>query len=149
MDIYRISSEKYASKIQASGAPNRWNKENQYVIYTASTRSLATLEMVAHRNAIMGGLRYKMMTIHVPNNKKIIAKIEVSSLPKDWQTFKRYTLTQNIGRKWYDTNESLILKVPSAIIPQEYNYIINTKHPDFSKVSLLSLEDYNWDKRLL
>ncbi|MGB5819060.1 MAG: RES family NAD+ phosphorylase [Saonia sp.] len=149
MEAYRISSEKYANKLQASGAPNRWNKENQYVIYTSSARSLATLEMVAHRNAIMGGLRYKMMVILIPDGEDFIQELALSSLPKEWQTLKKYTLTQNIGSKWYEGNENLVLKVPSAIIPQEYNYIINTKHPKFSRVKLLSLENYNWDKRLL
>lgn len=57
---------------------------------------------------------------------------------------------QTIGSDWYQARTSLILKVPSAVIPLEYNYIINTEHPDFSdKVSLVRIEDYFWDSRLL
>ncbi|MEO1010653.1 MAG: RES family NAD+ phosphorylase [Bacteroidota bacterium] len=149
MDVYRISSEKYAKNLSASGAPNRWNRENQYVIYTASSRSLATLEMVAHRNAIMGGLRYQMMVIRLPERKGFIKTLSLESLPKNWQTLKKFSLTQNYGSAWYLNLESVVLAVPSALIPQEFNFIVNTKHPDFSEVELVSAEKYDWDKRLL
>jgi len=57
---------------------------------------------------------------------------------------------QDVGSTSYEEKQFLILKIPSAIIPQEYNYIINTTHPDFKqKVQLIDVEDYFWDSRLL
>jgi len=57
---------------------------------------------------------------------------------------------QEIGSQWYNAMEFLVLKVPSAVIEQEYNYVINTRHPDFSKlVRLKAVEDFVWDRRLL
>jgi len=73
-----------------------------------------------------------------------------ADLPKSWQQMSAYPDLQQIGSKWYQTNGSLVLKVPSAIISKEYNYIVNTRHPDFNgNVSLVRTEDYFWDDRLL
>lgn len=65
-------------------------------------------------------------------------------------TIEAYVGLQEIGSKWYNSLETLVLKVPSSIIPQEHNYIINTKHPLFqTHIKLESIEDFAWDKRLL
>lgn len=149
MELYRITREKYASRLEASGRSNRWNKEKQHVIYASSSRSLATLELVAHRNAIMEGLVYKTVIIKVPNKNTFIVDINLATLPKDWNLMKNRILTQNMGSDWYENMQSAVLKVPSAIIKEEYNYIINTMHPDFSKVKIDNIEDFIWDKRLL
>jgi len=71
-------------------------------------------------------------------------------LPANWKSIEAYIELQEIGSKWYHSNESLVLKVPSSIIPQEYNYIINTKHPQFAThVILQDVDDFVWDNRLL
>jgi len=119
MKVYRISAEKYSEKLTSSGSANRWNKDGQFVIYTGSSRSLSSLELIVHRAAIKPTVNYKVMIIEA------------------------YSKLQNIGSAWYLEQRSLALKVPSAIIPQEYNYIINMKHPEFKgKVKLLKVEDY-------
>ena len=53
------------------------------------------------------------------------------------------------GSDWYSKRSSTVLKVPSAIIKQEFNFVLNTQHPDFSEITLEGIEDFNWDKRLL
>ena len=61
-----------------------------------------------------------------------------------------YNTLQKIGSSWYSDSKNLVLKIPSAVIPQEHNYIINTKHELFkSKVKLIDVESYFWDSRLL
>ena len=135
--------------MNASGASNRWNKKDEYVIYTGSSRSLSTLETVVHRSAINLSNPYKLVTIAIKDNT-FIKEISVTDLPKNWKTIEAYVKLQEIGSKWYNSLESLILKVPSVIISQEYNYIINTKHPLFAtNVILQSVENFDWDKRLL
>jgi len=150
MEVYRIVREKYANSLFASGVPNRWNKSGEFVIYTGASRSLSTLELVVHRSAIRPSVTYKMMLIKISEDEELISHPEPSDLPVDWQSMSSYARLQKIGSTWYKSRKSLIMRVPSAIIPQEYNFIINTSHPGFSKfVEISGVEDYFWDQRLL
>ncbi len=149
MEVFRISSEKYAKALKASGAANRWNYDNQFVLYTGCSRSLATLELVVHRASIQSDFKYKIMVISISDDDHIYSQLKKGELPKDWRQSTAYPVLQKAGANWYQNDQSLVLKVPSVIIPLEYNYIINTRHPDFKKnVKLVRLEDYFWDKRL-
>jgi len=149
MKLYRITREKYTAKLEASGRANRWNMGKQYVVYASFSRSLAALELVAHRNAIMEGLKYKTVVIDVPDQIGIILNVNTKKLPQDWHLLKNRYATQKYGSDWYAKKSSPILKVPSAIIKEEFNFVINTMHPDFSRISIINIEDFNWDKRLL
>jgi len=132
MAVFKICKEKYSNSLVASGVPNRWNKKDEFVIYTGGSRALSTLETVVHRSGISFTSPYKLLTILI-NEKKVIKEIDISDLPGNWKTIEAYVELQEIGSKWYRSFESLVLKVPSAIINQEYNYIINTNHPQFKK----------------
>ncbi len=150
MEVFRIVRAKFANKLVASGVANRWNFNKQYVLYTSSSRSLSTLELVAHRASIAPTFTYKMMVIKINDLGKICTTLSAEELPKNWRTIEAYPVLQKIGGQWYDELTSLILKVPSVIIPKEFNYIINTAHPDFDKkVKLADVEEYFWDDRLL
>jgi len=150
MQVFKIARDVYAKAITASGAANRWNREGQMVSYAASSRALATLEMVARRAAIMPTLPYKMMVITMADDPSLYREVPRSSLPLHWYRMDAYPQLQAIGAKWYEERQSLVLKVPSAIIPQESNYIINTNHPEFAAaVQLETSENYFWDSRLL
>lgn len=149
MEVFRISSEKYAKALTASGAANRWNYDNQFVLYTGNSRSLATLELVVHRASIQSDFKYKIMVISIADEDHLYTQVKKEDLPKNWRQLTAYPVLQKAGSKWYKNDESLVLKVPSVIIPLEYNYIINTRHVDFKEnVKLVRLEDYFWDKRL-
>lgn len=149
MEVFRISHINYSKKLSSSGSANRWNFDGEYVIYTGSSRSLSTLELVVHRNSINPIPNYEVMIISIADNEELYEQIPIKKLPKNWRKLEAYYKLQHIGSKWYDEQRSLILKVPSAVIPKEYNYIINTKHPDFnSKVSLVRNEEYFFDQRL-
>lgn len=90
------------------------------------------------------------MIISVPDSDSMIKTIGTNALPKNWRKFEAYSKLQEIGSDWISSKETLILKVPSAVIPQEYNYVINTEHPDFKEnVLLVRTENYFWDERLL
>jgi RES domain-containing protein len=149
MEVFKICREKYSHFLHASGVSNRWNKKDEFVIYTGSSRSLSTLEMVVHRSYINISSPYKLLLI-VITDESLIKEIKINELPEHWKTLEAYLELQEMGSKWYNSNESLVLKVPSAIVPQEYNYIINTKHPKFSThIILQDVDDFVWDKRLL
>lgn len=150
MELYRICSADHSKKLIASGAPNRWNKKGEFVIYTAESRSLSTLELIVHRSNIKPDSNYKILTINVKDSVDLTTEINLKNLPKKWRTFEAYSTLQQMGSGWYNAKETLLLKVPSAIIPYEFNYVINTQHSDFKKkVKLVRAEDYFWDERLL
>lgn len=149
MVVFKICREKYSHSLNASGASNRWNKKDEFVIYTGSSRSLSTLEMVAHRSYINISSQYKILIILITDESSI-KEIDINDLPENWKSIEAYVELQEIVSQWYHSNESLVLKVPSSIIPQEYNYIINTKHPKFAThVILQNVDDFVWDNRLL
>jgi RES domain-containing protein len=148
MELFRISINTYAKALTASGSANRWNKSGELVLYAGSTRSLSSLELVVHRAAIKPLANYKVMVISVADEDPLFRQVRLSELPSNWRTMAAYPTLQELGSEWYQRKGSLLLKVPSAIITQEYNYLINTGHPDFAKVSLLRTEDYFWDARL-
>lgn len=149
MELFRISPERFAGALTASGSANRWNATGQSVLYTGSCRSLSTLELVVHRSAIKPTENYKVMVISLADEDNLIRQIQIKDLPKNWRGMTAYPECQKIGSEWYTKQETLILKVPSSVIVQEYNYLINATHPDFDKkVNLVRSEDYFWDGRL-
>ena len=150
MEVFRICKEKYSSSLQASGTANRWNKSNEYVIYTGGSRSLSTLELVVHTKEFAPLENYKVMIIWINDSSDLIQTVKESELPSNWRSELMYPQLQSRGSEWYWNEKSLVLKVPSAIIPKEYNFLINTKHSDYipSNIKLISTEDYYWDSRL-
>lgn len=150
MELYRICGEEHSKKLVASGAPNRWNRKGEFVIYTAESRSLSTLELIVHRSNIKPDYNYKILTIEVKDSDDLTTEISLKNLPKKWRTFEAYSTLQQMGSDWYNSKVSLLLKVPSAIIPYEFNYVINTQQKDYKKkVKLAKAEDYFWDERSL
>lgn len=150
MVVYRISDPKYCSfPLTASGCEARWNADKQYVLYTGSTRALSTLELAVRRNELDLRLPYKLLSIYIDDDPDLITEIKLSQLPDDWRLVASYPKLRALTKSWYDNNQSLILKVSSAVIPEEFNYLFNTKHPDYQKVQLLNTVDYAWDKRLI
>lgn len=150
MEVFRISRDTFTNELTASGVANRWNIDQQYVLYTGHSRSLATLELVVHRASIKPAFTYKIMVISISDEDFLYRQIQTKELPEDWRTTNAYPALQKIGSQWYKSKESLVLKVPSVIIPNEFNYIINVRHHDFQKhAQLVRLEDYFWDERLI
>ncbi len=150
MLVYNIRKEQYAHELSASGISNRWNKTDEWVIYGASTAALAALELLVHRSGIRTEMNYKLLVIEVKCHLHDIATVDIDELPINWKSFFSYPVLQNIGSEWYRKQKKLLLKVPSAVMPREFNYIINTQHSLFkSKVKIKQTEDFVWDSRLL
>jgi len=151
MLIYRICRSEFAADLKASGYAGRWNRDGQRVLYASATRSLAALEQLANRSGLVLSGYYCIMVIGVPDIET--SDIEVPDvvgtlrslfpemLPPDWRQLSGYGRLQELGADWYRRSESLLLRVPSVLVPQEYNYLINTQHPDFStQVRLVGTE---------
>ncbi len=146
MIAYRLAKARYADALLSSGVANRWNRSKQYVIYTSQSVSLCALELLAHTNGIRPVDPFKIMLIDIAGDS--MDDLKPDDLPINWYSLSAYSQTQTIGSIWYESNRSLVLKVPSAVIPTEYNFVINTSHPDFNeKVKLLEVQNFFWDTR--
>jgi RES domain-containing protein len=146
MRVYRITTAQWSNKLQASGNVARWNTRGSFVIYTAGSRALACLENLVHRSGEMSGKQYKVMLIEVPDSV-YIDEILVGSLNNDWKNLTNYSYCQSIGANWLGGGKSAVLKVPSIIIEQEHNYLINPQHADFKFINLEGVEDFGFDAR--
>ena len=149
LEIYRLCRKKYAGELIASGLSNRWNREGQKVLYCASSRSLASLELLLHRSRLMPEVPYLILVISIREPGQMVSSFPLSSLPKNWRSLEAFGTLQRMGARWYEQQTSLALQIPSLVIPREYNYMINTAHPAFqTHVSIKAREEYFWDKRL-
>ena len=146
MIVYRITTSQWSKQLQASGNVARWNSRGNFVIYTAGSRSLACLENLVHRSGEMCSKQYKVMLIEIPDCF-IMEEIMLKSLDIDWKNLTNFSYCQGIGAKWLNAGKAAVLKVPSIIIAQENNYLINPQHADFKKIKLLREEDFGFDAR--
>jgi len=147
MEVFRIALSKFAGELKATGFENRWNYKGQKVIYAAASRSLACLECLVHSSGEALSQYFHIMVIHVPDDLDV-ENVNTSKLPKDWNARARSEACQSIGSDWIVSQGSPLLRVPSAIIRNEYNYIININHPHFSRVKLVATEPFLFDGRL-
>jgi|SRR6056297_694572 len=148
MIVYRITTEQWANQLHASGYAARWNSKGNFVIYTASTRALACLENLVHRSGEGLNRIFKTVEIDIPGSLTI-QNVLRTQLKDDWTKRENYFQTRTIGDEWLKEKKSPILRIPSAIIPEEHNYLINPEHPDFQKISIKRISDFLFDNRLV
>ena len=84
-----------------------------------------------------------MVVIHVPDE---VSCRQLEDLPADWTSQRSWT--EDAGNRWLDENKTLLLKVPSVIVPLEYNYILNPQHGDMKLVKVVGVEPFTIDERL-
>ena len=149
MEVFRIPKEKYSKNLFASGFPARWNSKGNFVIYTASSRSLAALENIVHMGTLDIINYFKTMVIYIPDDISILT-INKSDLSKNWYAKgeKGYEICRKVGDKWYAEKKTAILKIPSVIVKNEFSYILNTKHSDFNEIKLMNTEAFFFDHRI-
>jgi RES domain-containing protein len=126
----------------------RWNSVNTYLVYTAESRALAMLEVSVHMD-LMEDLPSDRhyVEIDIPANVKIL-ELSEDDLPDDWDSKPPAAGTQYIGDAFVSENLAAVLRVPSSIVPREFNYLINPNHPDALKIKVNSTEPIRFDRRL-
>lgn len=149
---YRIFKTRHAKTwFDGEGAflfGGRWNSRGTRILYAAGSLSLAALEMLVHLNSAELLSSYSFATIDI--GEKDIAAVEtLQKLPKNWHASPPPFAIQNIGDKWAASMTSPALKVPSAVVRGEHNYLINVSHPDFSKAKLGKPQPFRFDERLI
>lgn len=152
MLVYRITKAMYADRLVASGGAARWNSREpsspgKFVMYTAASRALACLENVVHRSGEGLDELFRVMVINVPSDLPT-ETIEPESLPGNWVDFQQYDYCQQLGGDWLRRGESPVLRVPSAIIANEWDYLLHPGHPQFSQISLIRTEPFVFDSRI-
>jgi RES domain-containing protein len=150
MILYRIVKCSYADDLSGTGARlygGRWNSEGKPAIYLASSRSLAVLEVLVHLPPLMIPDNYCLTEIEVPDND--VANISINGLPNNWNDISPPLVLRQMGDNFLKKNEHLLLKVPSSIVPMEYNYLLNPLHQAMKKVKILKKEPFNFDERLV
>ena len=150
MIVFRLSRSKYAKDISGKGAEQsggRWNSKGIALLYTSESRALSTTEIAVHTSLGNIPLDYEIISIEIPDNIKI-QELVATELSDDWKSFPHSHSTQEIGDKFVITGRFLVIKVPSAAVQGEYNYLISPNHKDFNRIHIKSIEPFNFDGRL-
>jgi RES domain-containing protein len=147
MLAYRITLKQYSSHLYAPGLAGRWNGAGRKVVYCADSIALAFLENMVRRQGVGFNDDFKTMILEIPENLKIKI-IYPDDLPSGWRSITDYSKCQPIGNEWYDAGDFLLLKVPSAVLPESFNYVINSLHPEFKKIKILKVTDLIPDERI-
>lgn len=147
MLVFRITLTKYANTLLASGRAARWNSNDVKVIYTSNSRALACLENVVHRSKLGLSTNFSVMEIDIPNSIAI-TEVYLKDLPKNWDQFNQMHQMQKIGDLWIEECKTVILKVPSSIIHDECNYLLNPNHLDYKKIKLVATRPFLFDDRI-
>ena len=148
MIVYRISNSAYKDDISGTGAKllgSRWNSRDIPVLYTSQCISLSVLEMLVNTNFKDYSIALDLMYINFPDDQPNTV-IELKNLKNNWKDDFDYT--RYMGDEFFKQNESLILRVPSAVIQEEYNYLANPLHADFKKIKIINTKSFWPDERL-
>ena len=150
LQAWRIVKRRHADRaFDGEGARlygGRWNSPGVPVVYVAESRALAALEILA-------GLRsratlHSYVLIGVRFAEELVEHLPPASTPEDWRTSPPPPETQACGDRWIREARSAVLRVPSVVIPSEFNFILNPAHPDFTQIKILEPVAFDLDPRL-
>lgn len=151
MHVYRITTTRYSRDLSGTGARlhgGRWNPKGTSVVYTAESRALATVEYLVHVPLSLVPRDLSIVTLHIPDG--ISCKtMAIADLPANWRDYPAPPALAELGAQWAMAQETLLLRVPSAVVAQEYNVLINLLPPDMPHVTIAQVEPYQFDARLL
>ncbi|TDH18477.1 RES domain-containing protein [Segetibacter sp. 3557_3] len=148
MIVFRLTAEKFKDDLSGKGAAifgGRWNPIGLAVLYTSESRALANLELIVHTSPGVIPIDYYLLEIEMPDDAPIFYVTE-ANLPKEWRKMEHFT--QLVGYDLIRQHEYLALKVPSASVTHECNFVLNPDHPDFQQIRILRAEPYTFDERL-
>jgi len=150
MITFRITKVQYAHDLSGRGAEKaggRWNSKGVPVLYTSQSRALASLELAVHIPFGFLPKDFKLIAIDLPENCGIM-EIDHHILPENWKQYPFSTLTQKIGNEWFRQTDALIMRVPSVVVEEEFNFLVNPFHPDFKYVTIAGIKVFEFDLRL-
>jgi RES domain-containing protein len=149
VSAWRITKQKHAkSAFSGEGARlygGRWNSPGTAMIYTAQSQSLAVLEVLVHLDS--PELLKKYLLFEVAIASSYVEELDASTLPRNWKANPVPLAVQAIGDDWIAGGRSVVLRVPSGLVPAEYNFLLNPRHQDFGKLRVGKAVPFRFDAR--
>ena len=124
----------------------RWTGRGTRAVYVADSLALATLEVLVHGLTYSTLQNFVCIPAEIPF--RLIGTLALDHLPPTWRDDPPPSALQEIGNQWFAEKRSAVLKIPSAVIPVEFNYVIDPHHPDFSKIKIGPAQPHAFDNRL-
>lgn len=149
MIVFRLSRTKYANDLTGEGARlhgGRWNRIGVPCIYTSASRALALLEYTVNTNIDDIPRSLSMVAIEVPGDD--IKDIRIADLPGNWTAKPTPDDTQNLGSALLSPQRQLIIRIPSVVIVEESNYLLNPLHPRAGEFRIVAVNDFVYDERI-
>ena len=126
---------------------SRWVPKGLPAIYTSSTLSLAALEFFVHTDPDLLPAHLVAISADVPDDS-IVREIALSGLPRTWRKIPAPAELQALGRSWIVAGKTMVLSVPSVVVPVERNYVLNPAHPEFHRIHTGEAQDFSFDPRM-
>ncbi|HEX5235562.1 MAG TPA: RES family NAD+ phosphorylase [Silvibacterium sp.] len=164
MLLWRISRHRDLKGTGALRAAARWHHAGRPIVYLAETPAAALLEVCVHTTANDVPPEFTLLKIEgpdfpeadltdpdlpdtdLPENKDKVASIRLEDLPKNWRT--RPEITRDLGTAWLEKNETVLLRVPSALVPETTNCLFNPAHRRAAKFRVVEAIKYPFDPRI-
>lgn len=151
VSAWRLVKAKLAdTAFSGLGARNfggRWNSPGTAVVYVSDSASLAMLEILVHVQSPVLLRRYVMFEVKF--DESLVRTIRPQTLPRSWRKSPPPLAGQQIGDAWVAAGSSAVLKVPSVIVPDGWNYLLNPTHADFMSIVIGHKLPTKFDPRLL
>lgn len=150
MRVWRIARQIY-DPLNGEGPRRiggRWNSPGRPVVYTAAHLSLSIVEVLVHTDPDLIPDDLTAFQIEVPETATITT-VAPGDLPRHWTDIPNHAACRELGDAWLDRGEHPVLAVPSAIVPEEFNYLINPTHPAASGLRVIRSRPFMFDSRLL
>lgn len=152
MRLFRIEREKHLEQTlsgagAAAASSGRWNLKYTPLVYTAESRSLAFLEVLVHLDAAIDLPSDRFMVeLEVPADCRI-AEVREEELPEGWDAPIPGDATRHLGERFVKSKDAPVLKVPSAVVKGEFNYLVNPEHPEACHVQVVRTFRLRFDER--
>jgi len=149
MFVYRIALPEFIDDLTGTGAKlygGRWNEQGVAVVYFASSRAMAIMELLVHLSGDDLERDYCLAVFEMPDDKTGLLKVE--ELPENWKEQECEGYLKAVGSRFIVDGQNLLLKVPSVLVEEESNILMNPNHGDSKNVKLVSKRIFNFDRRL-
>ena len=130
----------------ASKSGGRWNRPGIPVVYTSGSLSLALVEVLVHLSV---EILPAYSAVRVEFDESLVTMVLPGQLPRNWKESPPSPATQAIGSEWAASGTSAVLRVPSVVVPGEFNFILNPGHRDFGRIAIGTPMQFPFDPRLV
>ncbi len=149
MEVYRVVIARYAEDLSGTGGlytDGRWHQQGHRILYTAQYKALAILEKLVHLSRRDFSMEHRCLTLSLPDAD--LEDFPLAHLPAHWNSRRGPDELKALGTQWLLQKKSLALRVPSVLVPGDFNILLNPLHPRMPVVQVLKNEPLLFDERL-